>query len=95
MSFESRKRSKKLINKIKEIVELKQWPPRTCVVTFKDKLCEVYYRGALVLTGKDIGPGGLWILPIDGRANLDEETPATKQNPPNIAATTLYTLPYK
>ena len=59
------------------------------MVTFKDKICEMYYGGALVFTGKDIGPGGLWILPIDGRANLDEEKPATKQNPPNIAATTL------
>ena len=55
----------------------------------------MYYRGKLVLTGKDVGPGGLWILPIDGRENLNDKMPAAKQNPPNIAATTLYTLPYK
>ena len=28
LSFESRKRFEKLVNKIKEIFELKQWPPR-------------------------------------------------------------------
>ena len=42
-----------------------------------------------------MGPGGLWILPIDGRENLDDKMSAAKQNPPNIAAATLYTLPYK
>ena len=51
---------------------------------FKDKICEVWFRGALVLTGKDVGPGGLWILPIDGRASLDEEEISQEQNPPSI-----------
>ena len=47
---------------------------------------EVWYNGALVLTGRDIGPGRLWILLIDGRASLDEEEPAKEaQNPPSIA----------
>ena len=41
------------------------------------KICEVWYRGVLVLTGKGVGPGGLWNLPIDGRASLDQEE--TKQ----------------
>ena len=51
----------------------------------KDKICEVWYNDALVLTGKDIGPGGLCILPIDGRASLDKERPAQeRQNPPSI-----------
>ena len=49
----------------------------------------------VVLTGKDVEPGGLWIIPIDGRANLDEEEPKQEQNPPNIAAATVYTLSYK
>ena len=67
-----------------------------CVVIFKDKICQVWYNGALVLTGKDTGPGGLWTLPIDGRVGLDEEKPAEKtQNPPSIAAATVHTLPYK
>ena len=34
-------------------------------------------------------------MPIDGRKHLEEATTATNQNPPNIAAATLYTLPYK
>ena len=42
-----------------------------------------------------MGPGGLWILLIDGRANLDEEEPKQEQNLPSIAAVTVYTLPYK
>ena len=76
------------------LVSIKKLCKGGCGVKFKEKTCEVYYRGKLVLTGKDVGPGGLWILPIDGRENLDEK-PVTKQNPPNIAAATLYTLPYK
>ena len=48
------------------------------------------------LTRKDIWPGGLWILPIDGRASLDEEKPRGKtQKPPSIAAATVHTVPYK
>ena len=66
-----------------------------CIVLFKDNICEVWYRGKLVLTGKDVGPGGLWILLIDERANLDKEEPKQEQNPPSIAADTVYTLPYK
>ena len=66
-----------------------------CVVIFKDKICEVWYRGTLALTGKDVGPGGLWIMPIDERASLDEEEIKQEQNPPSIAAATVYTLPHK
>ena len=54
------------------------------------------YNVVLVLIGKDTGPGGLWILPIDGRASLDEEKPRGKtQKPPSIAAATVHTVPYK
>ena len=66
-----------------------------CIGVFKDKICEVWYWGKLVLTGKDLGLGGLWILPIDGIADLDEEEPKQEQIPPSIAAATLYTLSYK
>ena len=45
--------------------------------------------------GKDVGPGSLWIMPIDGRSSLDEEEIKQEQNPPSIAAATVYTLPYK
>ena len=62
---------------------------------FKDKICEVWYHSALVLTGKDLGPGGLWILSIDGRVSLDKEEIHQEQNPPSIAAATVHTLPYK
>ena len=42
-----------------------------------------------------MGPGGLWILPIDRRASLDEDEPEQAQNPPSIATATVHTLPYK
>ena len=42
-----------------------------------------------------MGPGGLWILPIDGKASLDEDEPEQAQNSPSIAAATVHTLPYK
>ena len=77
------------------LISIKRLCRGGCVVIFKDKICEVWYRGALVLTGKDVGPGGLWILPIDGRASLDEEEIKQEQNPPSIAGATVYTLPYK
>ena len=53
-------------------ISIKQLCRGGCVVIFKDKICEVWHRGILVLTGKDIGPGGLWNLPINGQANLDK-----------------------
>ena len=59
------------------------------------KICKVWYRGALVLTRKDVGPGGLWILPIDGRASLAQDEIKQEQNPSSIAAATVYTLSYK
>ena len=40
-------------------------------------------------------PGRLWILTIDGRANLDDDQPEQAHNPPSIAAATVHTLPYK
>ena len=61
---------------------------------FKYKSYEIWYNGALVLTGKDIGQGGLWILPIDVRTSLDEEKLAEKmQNPPSDTAAAVHTLP--
>ena len=45
--------------------------------------------------GEDVGPGGLWILPIDGRASLDKDEPKQAQNPPSIAVATVHTLPHK
>lgn len=50
----------------------------------------------MVLTGRAIGPGGLWILPIDGSSTLErKEEQKQPQNPPSIAAATVYTFPYK
>ena len=40
---------------------------------FKDETCEIWHKVELVLTGRVIWPGELWIFPIDGRASLDEE----------------------
>ena len=71
---------------------------RTITFLFNVHKNYVEEDGALVLTGKDIGPGGLWILPIevDGQTSLDEEEPAQeRQNPPSIAAATVHTLSYK
>ena len=48
-----------------------------------------------VLTGKALGPGGLWILPIDRRTSLEDKPKAITQNPPSLANATVYTLPYK
>ena len=42
-----------------------------CKVIFKENECEVWYKNKKVLTGEAIGPGGLWLLPIDGRTSLD------------------------
>jgi len=47
------------------------------------------------LVGRAVGPGDLWLLPIDGAANLEEEERHAQQNPQSIAAATVYTLPYK
>ena len=77
------------------LISIKKLCKGGCEVTFKEKMCEVYYRGKLVLTDKDVGPGGLWILPIDGRRNLEDDMPTANQKPPNIIVATLYTLPYK
>ena len=77
------------------LISIKKLCKGGCEVKFKEKTCEVYYRGKLVLTGKDVGPGGLWILPTDGRRNLEDDMPTANQKPPNIIVATLYTLPYK
>ena len=63
---------------------------------FSIKNDELWYKGRKVLTGKAIGPGGLWILPIGGQQDLEKKI-ATKQEqtPPSIMASTVYRLPYK
>ena len=44
----------------------------------------------------NIGPGGLWILPIDGQTSLGEEEPAQeRQHLFSIAAATVHILPNK
>jgi len=40
------------------LISIKKLCKGGCVVIFKDEICEVYYRGALALTGRDTGPGG-------------------------------------
>ena len=62
---------------------------------FKECECEVWYKQKKILAGKAIGPGGLWILPIDGRESLKEKPRAILQNPPSFANATVYMLPYK
>ena len=62
------------------LISIKKLCRGGCVVIFKDKICEVWYYGALVLTGKGVGPGGLWIMPIDRRVSLDEEEINQEQN---------------
>ena len=79
----------------KLLISIKMLCRGGCVIIFKDKICEIWYHGELVLTGKDVDPGSLWIMPIDGRANLVKEEINQEQNPPSIAAATVYTLPYK
>ena len=66
-----------------------------CEVVFKQRECEIWYKNKKVLTGEAIGPGGLWLLPIDGRTSLDAAPQAAPQNPPFLANATVYTLPYK
>ena len=41
------------------LISIKRLCRGGCVVICKDKICEVWYRGALVFTGKDVGLGGL------------------------------------
>ena len=48
------------------LISIKKLCKEGCEVRFKEETCEVYYRNNLVLTGKNAGPGGLWIVPIDG-----------------------------
>ena len=62
---------------------------------FKEEICEVIYKNKIVLTGRVVGPGDLWILPIDGAASLEEGERHVHQNPQSIAAETVYTLPFK
>ena len=64
-------------------------------VVFKENDCEVWYQNRKVLTGRTIGPGGLWILPIDTRESLEDETMTTMQNPLSLSNTTVHTLLYK
>ena len=46
--------------------------------------------------GRAVGPGDLWLYPIDGHSALDENAEATApSSPPSIATTTFYILPYK
>ena len=54
------------------LISIKKLCRGGCEVIFKDDTCEVWYKTKLVLTGEAIGPGGLWILPIDERKSLDE-----------------------
>ena len=62
---------------------------------FKDEVCEVYYKEKLVLTGRSVGPGGLWVVPINGQEDPVAQASEILQNPPPLAAVTVYTLPYK
>jgi len=77
------------------LVSIKKLCKGGCKVIFKEEVCEVIYKNKIVLTGRAVGPGDLWLLPIDGAANLEEEERHAQQNPQSIAAATVYTLPYK
>lgn len=52
------------------LVSIKRLCRGGCEVIFKVNKCEVWYQNKKVLTGRTIGPGELWILPIDGREAL-------------------------
>ena len=77
------------------LVSIKKLCQGGCEVIFKEKECEVWYKKRKVLTGRAIGPGGLWILPINEREPLEAASKAAPQNPPSLANATVYTLPYK
>lgn len=49
----------------------------------------------LVLMGRSVGSGDLWIVPIDGKEQIIAQASTITQNPLQLAAATVYTLPYK
>ena len=53
-----------------------------CIVIFKDDVCEIYYKKKLVLTGRSMGPGGLWVVPINGQEQPAAQATEISQNPP-------------
>ena len=77
------------------LVSIKMLCRGGCEVIFKEYECEVWYKKKKVLRAKAIGPGRLWILPIDERESLEDQPKAITQNPPSLANATVYTLPYK
>ena len=77
------------------LVSIKKLCKGGCKVIFKEQICEVIYEGAVVLTGRAIGPGGLWLLPINGAVALDKEERHEPQNLQSVASATVYTLPFK
>ena len=77
------------------MVSIKKLCKGGCKVILEEDTCKIFYKGALVLTGRAVGPGGLWILPTNDATTLDVEEQNKPQNPPSIAAATVYTLPHK
>ena len=77
------------------LLSIKKLTRGGCIVIFKDDVCEIYYKKKLVLTGRSMGPGDLWIVPINGQEQPAAQSTETAQNPPQLAAATVYTLPYK
>ena len=58
------------------LVSIKKLCIGGCEVKFKDKESQVWYKNKQVLTGRSIGPGGLWVLPIGGQQELNDRTPS-------------------
>ena len=77
------------------LVSIKKLCQGGCEIIFKKNKCEVWYKKRKVLTGRAIGPGRLWILPIDGKESLEAAPKAAPQNLPTLENATMYTLPYK
>ena len=77
------------------LLSIKKLTRGGCIVIFRDETCEIYYKRKLVLTGRSVGPGGLWVVPINGQEQPAAQSSETAQNPPQLAAATVYTLPYK
>ena len=77
------------------LLSIKKLTRGGCIVIFRDEICEIFYNNKLVLTGRSVGPGGLWVVPINGQEQPLAQATEISQNPPPLAAATVYTLPYK
>jgi hypothetical protein len=55
------------------LVSIKNLCKGGCEVIFKEEICEIMYKNKIALTGRTVGLGDLWILPIDVAVSLEEK----------------------